>query len=190
MIELVFGIIILGFLYAYGIKISNEMQRKEDRDLALKQIVEIIDKFIFNPNGGYTSDKGGFCSEDFSVRDISAYRIQQCAGIPGFSVVELESTDEARKDGKKSYFSLLKQHDEGSNEALRIYIDDEDDYEIKVLFMSAVEERGKIEQYIGSLSQNELRSRFQRAYYEAESMDDTNYNGSPTDGIIRVHFKN
>lgn len=190
MIELVFGIVILGVIYAYAMKINNEMQRKEDRDLALKQVIEIIDKFVFNPSGGYASDRGGFCSEDFTVRNISAYRIQQCADIPGFEVVEIESSEEARIDGEKSYFRLLAEQNEGSNEALKIFIKNEDDYVIKILFVSEVEEKGKIEQYIGSLAQNELKSRFQGSYYEAVDLDDTTLSGSPIDGIIRVHFKN
>lgn len=189
MIELVFGIVILGFLYAYGMKISVEMQRTEDRQLAMKQIIEIVNKFIFNPNGGYVSDKGGFCSQDYTVNNISAYRIQQCADIPGFEVVEIENSEEARLDGSKSYFRLLPEYATNGDEALKIFIAKESDYVVKMLFVSEIEDKGKIEQYIGSLAQNELKSKFYASFYEAIDLN-TNTGGNSFDGIIKINFKN
>jgi hypothetical protein len=190
MIELLFGVVILGFLYVYGMKINMQLQKNEDRELAFEQIAEIIDRFIFNPASGYVSNRGGNCSDDYTVKDISAYRIQQCADIPGFEVVEEENSDEARKNGEKSYFRLLPEYAEGTNEAMKFYIDDVDEYEIKILFVSEIEEKGKLEQYLGSMAQNVLKSKFQAAYYEAESLNDTTYNGNAFDGKIRIHFKN
>lgn len=189
MIDLLFYILAVAAIYGMIFKINEAKVKSDSRDEAVSHFVTLISKFVYDRTSGYSSDKGGTCSSDYSVKDISAYRIKECAGIAGYDLVELGTASVDRLDGEKSYFGFLKKYAVDNTAPLKIYIDDVNDYEIKVLVVATTDDKGQIEQKFGAIAQSALAPYFVGAYYNATSLSDTAFLGNSTDGIIRLHFK-
>lgn len=186
LIELIMSIIVMGILYMYVVEADLQSEAKKAREIETQGVIELLNKFVYNSTSGYCTDKGGDCSDDYSVRNISAIRIKNCAQLNEYSVTE---TGIDQSDGGQSYFSLLQKYALSSGGGIKMSVDNVDDYEIKVFFDINTKDKGKLEQYIASEIKENLKSKVVVTYYNAESLTDTTYAGSPTDGKFRIHLK-
>lgn len=189
MIELIFVVVAMAGIYIAIFKFSEARDKAESREKAVSHFITLITKFVYERNTGYATDKGDPCAHDYSVRDISAYRIKECTDFAGYEVVELDNTVAARIDGSQSYFGFLQQYAIGDTAPLKIYIDEQSDYEIRVLIVAETDDAGVVEQMFGAAAQDVLAPYFVAAYYNAESLDDVSYLGNEKDGVIRLHFR-
>lgn len=190
MIELMFAIVAMAGIYVGVFQFNLIKEKKQAREEAVSHFVTLVTKFIYDRNIGYATDKGGVCSADYSVRDISAYRIKECSQVAGFSLTEIDATESGRLDGSMSYFGFLQRYAVDGTPPLKIYVDNESDYETKILIVATTDDKGALEQMFGAAAQDVLAPYFVSVYYNAQSLSDTDYLGNEKDGIIRIHFKN
>lgn len=190
MIELIFAVIAMAGIYMAAFEFEMAREKRVSREEAVSSFVTLVTKFIYDRNGGYVSDKGGVCSSDYSVLNISAYRVKECAEVAGFSLSELDATELGRVDGAMSYFGFLGSYAVDATAPLKIYIDDESDYEVKILVAATTDDKAVIEQMFGAAAQRELAPYFVSVYYNAVDLNDTTFAGNANDGIVRLHFKN
>ncbi|MDD5373333.1 MAG: type II secretion system protein [Sulfurimonas sp.] len=190
MIELLFVIVAMAGITVGYFKFQIQREKRQSREEAVSHFTTLITQFIYDRNTGYATDKGGVCSSDYSVRDISAYRVKECVVATGFKVTEIDATEPGRLDGSMSYFGFLQRYAVNGTPPLKIYVDDAADYEIRVLVVAETDDKGVVEQMFASAAQGALAPYFSAVYYNAQSLGDTDYLGNANDGIVRLHFKN
>lgn len=179
--EIILGILIMGYLSSYLLKSDAIKTEKEKINLMYETILDIVNTSIYNQAKGYASDKGGYCSNNFDVKNISAARIKDCNSLD-FNVTR--GTDDT--DGSESYFTFLKQYSK-TDEGCKVYFDDDSSYGISIfLDCSKIDNNlGKIEQSFVSFMRDKKAIGFKKIYFDATSIT-VNTGGTSEDGKVKI----
>lgn len=179
--EIILGILIMGYLSSYLLKSDAIKTEKEKINLMYETILDIVNTSIYNQAKGYASDKGGYCSNNFDVKNISAARIKDCNSLD-FNVTR--GTDDT--DGSQSYFTFLTQYSK-TDEGCKVYFNDDSSYGIAIfLDCSKIDNNlGRIEQSFVSFMRDKKAIGFKKVYFDATSIT-VNTGGNSEDGKVKI----
>lgn len=181
MIELVVSIVVIGILAMYALNTESQKTKKEQFNAMYEITALTVDQAIYSSTNGYASDKGGTCSTNYDVVNISAARIKDCTGISSELVRGADDLD-----GADSYFVFLKTYGDGSG--CHVYYNDEAAFATAIfLDCSSLDgtDPGLAEQGFVSYMREKNPLGLKNFYPEATDIN-TNTGGTSSDGMVKI----
>lgn len=125
LIDALYSIVITGLVAYFAIQfaVAKKYETTIADDVAMTK--QIIDAGVMNAQTGYGKGTGGYCSANVGLyEDVSAVRIFKCAEMLPQSVflnATAATTDATERDGTKSFFRLMRDYSNTSEEGCKIY---------------------------------------------------------------------
>jgi prepilin-type N-terminal cleavage/methylation domain-containing protein len=192
LIEVILSIVIMGILAAIAAR--EYVKHLEDKRLEhfLNNVNTLINYAIIDSQTGYVNGTGGYCSDDYSYKDITACRAVKCADIEKtFILYEKDGNCDTTPD--HSYVKNLMMTDT-NGKGCHFYVKpDSSDSSIFYVFidcsnLNSDRKKQRIEELLRYDMQSNFNVILKEIYSDAISIDNFS-GGNDKDGKIAFKYK-